>query len=273
MALASERRSNSGQADAGGRGINRISMTDATANDFFYAYDGTDSVTNLASTSGNTEWTYTYNPFGGVRAATGGDLQPANSMKFDGLRTDPAIAGTSVYDSGARAYDSSQGRFLQQDSLGAAAIDSSGSSYSVAQPAVVDSTEKTCKDTAEGLQDTVVKLAYKEIGVPYVWGGDSPSGFDCSGLVKWIWGNIGASLAHSTYVQDGYGSPVSSVSQLVPGDLVFFSSDSHVGIYVGGGYMIDAPHTGAFVRKEPLFSGISAMRHLIRCKNGKLLKY
>jgi cell wall-associated NlpC family hydrolase len=97
----------------------------------------------------------------------------------------------------------------------------------------------------------VVGIAMQYLGVPYVWGGASPSGFDCSGLVMYVFSQVGISLPHSSYAQYGYGTPV-SMSQLQPGDLVFFDGLGHVGIYVGGGNFIHAPHTGDVVKISSL---------------------
>ena len=94
---------------------------------------------------------------------------------------------------------------------------------------------------------SVVAIAERYLGVPYVWGGASPSGFDCSGLVMYVFAQVGVSLPHSSYSQYGMGSPVSR-DQLQPGDLVFFDGLGHVGIYVGGGSFIHAPHTGDVVK-------------------------
>jgi cell wall-associated NlpC family hydrolase len=94
---------------------------------------------------------------------------------------------------------------------------------------------------------SVVAIAERYLGVPYRWGGASPSGFDCSGLVMYVYGQVGVSLPHSSYSQYGMGSPVSR-SDLQPGDLVFFDGLGHVGIYVGGNSFIHAPHTGDVVK-------------------------
>jgi cell wall-associated NlpC family hydrolase len=93
----------------------------------------------------------------------------------------------------------------------------------------------------------VVGIAMQYLGVPYVWGGSSPRGFDCSGLVVYVFAQIGVSLPHSTYALWNVGSAVSR-DQLQPGDLVFFSGLGHMGIYIGGGQFIHAPHTGDVVK-------------------------
>ena len=89
------------------------------------------------------------------------------------------------------------------------------------------------------------------LGVPYVWGGASPAGFDCSGLVMYVYAQLGISLPHYTGAQWAAGMPVSR-SQLAAGDLVFFDGLGHVGIYIGGGQFIHAPHTGDVVKVSSL---------------------
>jgi peptidoglycan DL-endopeptidase CwlO len=96
-----------------------------------------------------------------------------------------------------------------------------------------------------------VAIAEQYLGVPYVWGGASPSGFDCSGLVMYVYGRLGVSLPHNAAAQYSMGSPVPR-DALEPGDLVFFDGLGHVGIYVGGGSFIHAPHTGTVVQISSL---------------------
>ena len=98
-----------------------------------------------------------------------------------------------------------------------------------------------------------VGIAEQYLGVPYVWGGASPSGFDCSGLVMYVYAQLGVSLAHYTVDQYNYGNAVHpSRSELEPGDLVFFAGLGHVGIYIGNNEFIHAPHTGAVVSIDSL---------------------
>ena len=90
-------------------------------------------------------------------------------------------------------------------------------------------------------------IAMRYLGVPYVWGGASPAGFDCSGLVMYVFAQLGVSLPHYTGAQWNMGVPVAR-GDLQPGDLVFFDGLGHVGIYIGGGQFIHAPHTGTVVQ-------------------------
>ena len=108
----------------------------------------------------------------------------------------------------------------------------------------------------EGSTNGVVSLALQYLGVPYLWGGATPSGFDCSGLVQYVYAQLGVSLPHNTAAQWHDRIAVSVPrDQLQPGDLVFFNKLDHEGIYIGGGYLIDAPHTGTDVRIDTLDEG------------------
>ena len=97
----------------------------------------------------------------------------------------------------------------------------------------------------------VVGIAMQYLGVPYRWGGASPSGFDCSGFVMYVYAQVGVSMPHYTGAQYAMGVAVSQ-GDLQPGDLVFFNGLGHVGIYIGGGQFIHAPHTGDVVKVSSL---------------------
>lgn len=106
----------------------------------------------------------------------------------------------------------------------------------------------TYNGPASGLAAVAVRAAYDQLGKPYQWGAAGPDSFDCSGLTMYAWGQAGVSLPHYTGAQYSAGRHVSE-SDLRPGDLVFFYSDlHHVGIYIGGGRFIHAPHTGTVVQ-------------------------
>jgi cell wall-associated NlpC family hydrolase len=104
---------------------------------------------------------------------------------------------------------------------------------------------------SSGKGAAAASIAMGEIGVPYVYGGASPAGFDCSGLVMWAYAQVGVSLPHPTTAQWAVTQPI-SMSQLQVGDLVFFYGLGHVGIYIGGGMVVHAPHTGDHVRTEAI---------------------
>jgi len=97
----------------------------------------------------------------------------------------------------------------------------------------------------------VVGIAMQFLGVPYVWGGASPSGFDCSGFSMYVFAAVGVSLPHHAASQYNMGTPVSR-DQLQAGDLVFFNGLGHMGIYIGGGQFIHAPHSGDVVKISSL---------------------
>jgi cell wall-associated NlpC family hydrolase len=97
----------------------------------------------------------------------------------------------------------------------------------------------------------VVGIAMQYLGHPYRWGGAAPGGFDCSGFAMYVYAQVGVSLPHNAAAQYGMGTPVAR-SDLQPGDLVFFNGLGHMGIYIGGGQFIHAPHTGDVVKISSL---------------------
>lgn len=118
-------------------------------------------------------------------------------------------------------------------------------------------TKATNPVPVSGAAGQAVAYAYSKLGDPYVYGATGPSSFDCSGLVQAAWASAGVAIPRTTYEQVA-ALPAVSTSALQPGDLLFFDGDGHVGIYVGGGYLIDAPQTGLDVEKVALSGWYSA---------------
>lgn len=113
----------------------------------------------------------------------------------------------------------------------------------------------------------VLLYAYNFIGIPYVWGGSTPAGFDCSGFTSYVFNKFGIGIGRTTYEQVNAGRAV-SISQAQPGDLVLFgdaSAPHHVGIYVGGGSYIHAPRTGDVIKVSSLSgrSDLCAVRRVL----------
>lgn len=114
---------------------------------------------------------------------------------------------------------------------------------------------------------TVVADAQRYLGVRYKWGGTNPStGLDCSGLVQRAYADVGVNLPRTSQEQANVGQSVTSLAQAQPGDLVFFDAGptgpGHVGIYMGGGQMIDAPHTGTDVQIQTIIGEPVAIRRV-----------
>ncbi len=101
----------------------------------------------------------------------------------------------------------------------------------------------------------VVSIARTLLGIPYVYGGTTPAGFDCSGFTSYVFAKAGISIPRTASAQQSAATPVSNPQ---PGDLVFYGSPAwHVGIYTGNGMMIDSPREGKSTSERPLFSGVS----------------
>lgn len=120
-------------------------------------------------------------------------------------------------------------------------------------------------DTSGGTSGgDVVDYALQFLGSKYVWGGSTPSGFDCSGFTSYVYKHFGIYLPHSSKMQAGYGKAVAR-ADLVPGDLVFFFSPiHHVGIYIGGGKMVNAAGTGKGVRIDYIWASYNTGRRILR---------
>ena len=182
------------------------------------------------------------------RAAAGARLDQGRDRPSPGTRRPPRQAqlkrarrGPPPGSSSRRQQQAFQ-QSLQQDVVGASAV----------------SPDETATVAPPSGYGGVVGIAMQYLGTPYRWGGASPGGFDCSGFVLFVYSQVGVSLPHYAALQYSYGVPVYR-DELEPGDLVFFDGLGHVGIYIGGGEFIHAPHTGDVVK-------ISAQRPLVRLR-------
>jgi hypothetical protein len=109
-----------------------------------------------------------------------------------------------------------------------------------------------------------VDVAQQFLGVPYVWGGASPAGFDCSGLVQYVFGQLGVDLPRTAADQAQMGRPVASLADARPGDLLAFHDPvDHIGIYAGNGLMVAAPKTGDVVKVQPVYETPTAIRRIL----------
>jgi cell wall-associated NlpC family hydrolase len=97
-----------------------------------------------------------------------------------------------------------------------------------------------------GAGERAATLAVRMVGTPYRWGGESPGGFDCSGLIRWAYGQVGVDLPHNSHALYGVGREVKR-ARIQTGDVLFFSGLGHVGLYLGGGRMVHAPYSGKHV--------------------------
>lgn len=124
----------------------------------------------------------------------------------------------------------------------------------------------TGTDSGSGASgDAVVQSAEKYLGVPYVFGGTNPAtGLDCSGLVQRAYADLGVKLPRTAAEQAKVGQPVASLAQAQPGDLVAFGQPvDHIGIYLGNGKMVVAPHTGDKVKIESVYTTPTAIRRIV----------
>lgn len=120
--------------------------------------------------------------------------------------------------------------------------------FAVAAPTALSRNDpQPARKAKPTLGERAAAVALQAVGVPYQWGGSSPAGgFDCSGLVYWAYGRVGIDVPHSSYALYGQGQPVAR-SRMKAGDLLFFYGLGHVGIYLGRGRMVHAPHSGRLV--------------------------
>jgi len=191
-------------------------------------------------------------------AAPSGDFQSAldeANAALTGATTsdspEPGSTGSASTSPGSTGLGSVD---LSADGLAALGSSSTSASFVPSAAALgLSATAGAAAGTPVVTGASVVTDAEQYLGVPYRWGGTDPStGLDCSGLVQHVYSDLGISLPRTSQEQADVGTPVASLADAQPGDLMFFepsaSGPGHVGIYVGNGEMIDAPHTGTAVQ-------------------------
>jgi len=176
------------------------------------------------------------------------------------------------YDGPSSAASPSSGGWGAQFDLAALSGSNGGWSSSAGVGSIATAPPLAARSVAGGVGQAVTREALAYQGTPYVWGGASPGGFDCSGFVQYVYAKLGVSLPRTSEEQAGAGTAVNSLSAAQPGDLLFFagsdgtaSAPGHVAIYLGHGEMIDAPYTGTSVRVESVATAgtVVAIRRVV----------
>ncbi|MFT8608869.1 MAG: LysM peptidoglycan-binding domain-containing protein [Liquorilactobacillus nagelii] len=163
--------------------------------------------------------------------------------------TDTSSAATTTSTQAASSSASSQATATSSSSAATTTTNSTSQATQSTQATTTTSSQTATTSTASVSASSVISYAEQFVGVPYVSGGTSPSGFDCSGFVQYVYAHFGVSLPRTSEAQSTIGSAV-SVSSAQPGDLLFWGGQGsawHVGIYVGGSSYIAAPTTGKSV--------------------------
>lgn len=187
--------------------------------------------------------------------------QPAREVQVASASTDENTESNT--ESNSEASSESNSNANSNESSNDSSVNNDTSNNNSGNLTTTSSSEKKSTSTSpkkpknngggSGAAQSAINAGYTQTGTPYVWAGKGPGGFDCSGFVSWAYGQAGVSIPSHTKALLGAGSKVSS-SDMQPGDLVFFSNNNHVGIYVGGGNFIGA-QTSTGVKVESLTSG------------------
>lgn len=201
------------------------------------ALDAREAVTTNAAldVSGNVQWSADSSAQAGVSVEK--KAEPA-----------PAATATPAADT---TKDKAEAEETPAATQNESESESSSSSSAAATPA------ETPAPTANTHASSVAALAMQYVGVPYVWGGSSPSGFDCSGLVSYVYAQFGVSLPHQSEGIRAAGTVVSA-SEARPGDVVWWPG--HVGIYMGNGMMVDAANESIGVQYASVYAGATYLR-------------
>ncbi len=183
----------------------------------------------------------------------------ATAVEADATRADWSATSQATLDAAAAASAQALAAQQAEQASAAAAASAASSASSSASSAGTGSTssrsmatEAIASSGSTG-QAAVYQAALQYVGTPYVFGGATPAGFDCSGFIMYVYAKFGVSLPHSVGSQAALGTTISA-SEARPGDVVVFNDGSHDGFYAGNGMILDAPKPGGYVSVRPLWS-------------------
>jgi cell wall-associated NlpC family hydrolase len=184
----------------------------------------------------------------------------------DATRADWSATSQATLDAAAAATALAAQQEADRASAAAAAATSSAASASSTGSGATSSrsmaTEAIASSGSTG-QAAVYQAALQYVGTPYVFGGATPAGFDCSGFIMYVYAKFGVSLPHSVGSQGAMGTTISA-SEARPGDVVVFNDGSHDGFYAGNGMILDAPKPGGYVSVRPLWtSAVHYVRYAV----------
>ncbi|WP_223269501.1 C40 family peptidase [Frigoribacterium sp. ACAM 257] len=191
-------------------------------------------------------------------AATGADATRADWSATSQATLDAAAAAAAL----AAQQQAEQARAAAAAASSASSTSSAGSSAGTGTSSRSMATEAIASSGSTG-QAAVYPAALQYVGTPYVFGGATPAGFDCSGFIMYVYAKFGVSLPHSVGSQAALGTTISA-SEARPGDVVVFNDGSHDGFYAGNGMILDAPKPGGYVSVRPLWtSAVHYVRYAV----------
>lgn len=203
-----------------------------------------------------------------IRTLTQPTAQQAMGVAVLGTGTSAASVASAATSAtaGASALATTSTTAAVQALTGTTGSTSTSSSDFAAQLAALSGTgavSSATTATSGPTGDDLVAEARKYVGVPYVWGGSTAQGLDCSGLVKLSLSALGVDMPRVAREQMTQGTPVASLAEAQPGDLLVFDGGSHIGIYLCEGRMIDAPKPGDRVRERDVYETPTAIRRVL----------
>ncbi len=183
------------------------------------------------------------------------DLNALTSQAREALANAPVVsvaadAELNVEKTAVSVVSAAENEDYQAELAAEEAAEAADAAAAEAAEAAASTVSTSVDVPASAIGNSVISIASRYVGVPYVSGGSSPSGFDCSGFTAYVYGQLGISLPHSSSAQPGYGTTVPA-SEAQPGDLMW--TPGHVSIYAGGNTMIDASKPGTVVDFRPIW--------------------